>query len=290
MDRVAELVRWLDPFPYGPPGGMVTLSQPVVTVTVNAPVLFTDEQPPTVSWSSSGATCLTSGFGLYRCVLVPGLDNDPPFLMSGTEPDGASYGFGGGVACSLPASGQISLPNAFLTSPFGPAHYRWGISAAGTSGQGTYAGVWFDILPVPKFAGAVTPPRIALVRSHLKEIDQKLRNGGILFDATLDTTVAAFREKRLNKYDVWRRLLLEIQNLQNLVFQCEDQAYGGGHWVAGSNTIQLYWKAQTGQGPSPEAVLHELVHKCGFNGYLRTWYSHEQIEDQTYLVASSCYP
>jgi hypothetical protein len=292
-DRVADLVRSLAPPWFGPPGGMVTLGLPVVTA--NPPVIFTDETPPTVSWITSGANCITSGMGLYKGVLLPvppaQPDTDPAFSWSGTAEDGGSIGSAGSPGCSLPASGQIALPKDFLAPPYGPGHYTWGVTATGASGQGASAGAWFDILPIPTFTGAATPPRIALVRSYLKDIDQKLRSGGILSDATLDTTVAAFKDKRLNKYDVWRRLLEEIQNLQNLVFQCGDNPTGGGgHWADFSNTIWLDWNAKTGAGPSDYALLHELVHKCGFNGRLLAWYSHDQIEDQADLVASSIYP
>jgi hypothetical protein len=287
-DRVAELVRSLDPFPSGPRGGMVTLGLPVVTVS--QPVIFKDEPPPTLNWSTSGATCIQSGFSRIKSVLVPGQDKDPAFSWSGTASDGGSYAFGGSPACSMAASGQMVFSQSLLQT-LGTGNYTFWISAGGASGQGTYGGVWFDLLPVPKFTGAAAAPRQALIRSYLKDIDQKLRSGGILSDATLDTAVAAFKHNRLSKYEVWWRLLLEVQNLQNLVFQCADNPNGGGaSWGNFSNTINLKWNATTGAGPSTYALLHELVHKCGFNGRLLTWYSHAEIEEQTDLVASSCYP
>jgi hypothetical protein len=286
-ERVAELVHWL----HRPGEGMVPLINPFVNVSVDHPVVFADDDPPKFSWTSVGATCVTApGYGVQRQVLVPGLDADPAFLMSGTAQDGASYGSGGFPLVCLPASGQYTFPKALYAPPYGPGTVSWGIDATGPSGEHASAGSSFDVLPVPTFTGAVTDARRALVRSSLKDIGQKLRSGGILSDAKLDTTVAAFKDGRLSKYQVWMRLLLEIRNLQNLVFHCEEQTSGGGSWADYSNTINLYWNAQTNQGPSDYALLHELVHKCGFNGRLLSWYSTGQIEDQTDLVASSCYP
>ena len=89
---------------------------------------------------------------------------------------------------------------------------------------------------------------------------------------------------------VWQRLLDETQNGQYLTFQCEetrDPTLPAAEWRDNSNTIILRW--QNGYSPTSYALLHELVHKCGFNGYLLQWYSKPQIEQQTARVASLCY-
>jgi hypothetical protein len=82
---------------------------------------------------------------------------------------------------------------------------------------------------------------------------------------------------------------------QNLTFQCEEtQGEAGAKWDDNSNTIIVRW-GPGGSYPTEHALIHELVHKCGFNKYLlkpphgEGWYSRDEIEAQTARVAGACY-
>jgi hypothetical protein len=157
-----------------------------------------------------------------------------------------------------------------------------------------------DILSVPQFTGVAIPTRMSFVRATLKEIDQKLRYGCIYNDTALDSTVPAFKDGHLSRTQVWSRLLAELQNMKLITFLIEDlkgtsqeiQNTSPASWqgYATGNQITLRWKVDLSLMPSPYAIMHELVHKCGFHDALLPYYSHSEIEDQTDTVASTCYP
>ena len=252
----------------GPPG---------ISVTTSHEVIFENETA-TVTWSVTDATCATPGYSVVSHRLIPG-------SICGTQLDGASVGFGGYPPC-VGTSGNATFPQLPM---IGSSHIVMGVSAINSS-KSASAAVWIDILSLPQFNGAATAGRVAAIKTAIKNIDKNLRAGCIYNDASLDVTVPAFKNGQLNRKTFWWRLLVELQNLKLDSFVCNDVAdnnWGGGHWGDYGNDVILEWSPS--HTPNLEyVILHELVHKCGFNSALP--YSHNDIENQAHAVSGSCYP
>ena len=76
------------------------------------------------------------------------------------------------------------------------------------------------------------------------------------------------------------------------IFDCQDVAdkdWGAGYWQGYTNKIVLQWSPS--KTPNlPYVIVHELMHKCGFNGALLKYYSVAEIEKQCHTVSEACFP
>jgi hypothetical protein len=269
--RLAE--RWLA----GP-------TPPGINLSASTEVIFDDESS-TLSWNISNSNCAEMGETLDKTGMVV-----DPTKTSGTKIAGGGWGAGGMPPCGLPLSSSVQVSSQ--VSYGGPGHLQFWITAHNTAGESATATQWIDTLSVPQFKGTSTPTRISGIREALRAIDKKLRNGCICNDTALDTSVAAFTNGQLNRMELWARLLAELQNITLDTFNCQDVAddsWGAGHWVDYTNEIGLEWSYSN--IPYLEyVILHELVHKSGFNGDLLTFYSKKDIEDQAHAVSGACFP
>ncbi len=254
---------------------------PGASVSATPEVIFTDEQSM-VTWSVANATGATMNESAHTTTLVPG-------GVSGTTYDGGNWGAGATPTCGAPMSG--SWPVSGQTSGHCRRHYV--VAACTAPGQPSAADdAWLDVLGVPAFTGAATPARVKEIRSAVKAIDLALRQGAVINDPALSTSVDAFATGRIDRKQFWYRLLAEVENLNQDTFTCQDVAdanWGGGHWSDYSNQILLDWSPS--HSPALAYVIaHELIHKCGFNSTLLKWYSHSAIETMCHAVSSSVAP
>ncbi|MFZ0159526.1 MAG: hypothetical protein WAL50_10900 [Kineosporiaceae bacterium] len=251
------------------------------SVSAAPEIIFTDEQS-TVTWSVTNATGATMSESAHTSTLLPG-------GISGTMHDGGSWGAGATPGCGAPMSG--SWPVSGQTS--GHCRRYYAVHACTAPGQPSAADTaWLDVLGVPTFTGAATSARVKEIRDAVKAIDLALRQGAVINDPALDATVDAFTTGRIDRRQFWYRLLDELENLHLDTFACQDvtdKKWGGGHWSDYGNQILLDWSPS--YTPALDYVIaHELIHKCGFNGCLLTWYSHSQIETMCHEVSSSVIP
>jgi hypothetical protein len=267
---------------------------PMINIVANPKVIFEDESC-VFSWNVSNANSV-------RCSLNESADylladsSDP----SGTKHDGGGIGHGDWLPCTDPAcmSSTWTIGGPALKQRNSWFHV-WADNVLGGSAT---AGQWTDILSIPNFTGNYTTPysgfssRQAWIRDTLKKIDEKLRNGCILSDVSLDQTVDAFKQGYLSRQEVWANLLCALQNMKLVTFKCEnllgtDQSVidtPPASFQPYSNLLIFRWKPDLGLGPTEYAIMHELVHKCGFHNDLLMYYSGSDIEYQTDLVASAC--
>lgn len=258
-------------------------TSPGINLSASMGVIFEDEFS-TLSWAISNANCAE----MSETFSKTGMTVDQA-KVSGTKITGGGWGAGGMPPCALLLNGSVKVTGQ---APFGSSYRRWWVTAHNTAGLSATSWRWIDVLSVPNFKGSSTPTRISGIRNALRTVDTMLRKGCIYNDAALDTTVAAFKNGHLKRTELWARLLAELQNIKLTTFNCKDVAdkdWGGGHWGDYTNEIILDWSPS--HTPYLEyVILHELVHKCGFNGDLLKFYSTADIENQAHAVSGACFP
>jgi hypothetical protein len=251
---------------------------PSITMTAPSPVIFTDESS-TVTWNVTDTNCVTTGetMTITRLVADP---TDP----SGSKYDGGAWGSGWTVSCGGGNPGSRTVQGSR-----GQRHTVLHVHASNAVGKSGAKSQWVDTLAIPKFDGNATPARKAWIRATLKKIDAKLREGRVVSDGYLDTTVKAFKKGCLTRQGVWARLLAELQNLDLVTIKCEDtqdKSKPTASWQTYSGLIYLRWRQ--GIGPSEYALCHELVHKVGFHqGLYGCGHSKDDIECGVDHVASA---
>jgi len=256
---------------------------PNISMSVSQKVMFSDETS-TLSWTITNANSAEMGENISKTFLAVDLTS-----TSGTKLTGGGYGAAGMPPGGLNLNGSGTLTGqGFYTS----GHRVFCITAHNIAGLSATASKWMDTLPVPQFKGSSTATRKSDIRSAIKTIDEYLRNGSIYNDTALDTSVAAFKNGHLNRKEFWARLLAELENIKLDTFNCQvttDANWGGGHWSDYSNEIKLDWSPS--YTPNLEyVILHELVHKCGFNGNLLKYYAHSDIENQAHTISGTVFP
>lgn len=251
---------------------------PTVHFTIAPDVVFTDESA-TATWSVTNALSVGTSHMVSSTLTVADTDE-----RSGTRVNGGSHG-GGGSPPSYEGvhSGQWTLDSGMWG--WGPSHYAYGLFVTSPYGKSITASRDVDILGVPQFAGSATAERRRDIRDAIRLLTRRLRGGRILNDASLDNSVAAFRDHRLERRSFWGRLLTEIHNLNLVTFNCIQGVSAGGSWDEYKNEIKLIWSST--HAPRLDYVIaHELIHKCGFHGDL-TGYTAAEIEQQAHLVTSA---
>jgi hypothetical protein len=253
------------------------------TLTAAPQVIFEDESA-TLSWNVVGANCVNMAFGHHSHGLVADTSN-----VSGTKTGGGGWGGGGTPPCGIQNGPGSSNVTSQMTN--GPSHARASLRAESPVGPPVDKWCWIDLLSVPKFKGA-SAQRQTEIRNAIREIDTRLRGGCIYNDTSLDSKVDAFKKGHLNRKHFWFSLMSALQNIGIVTFVCQDVSdsnWGAGHWTDYTNEIILEWSPS--HTPYLEyVILHELCHKVGFNGSLRAYYSHNEIETQAHLLSGACYP
>lgn len=278
QDRVIPFERLV----FQPPDGNVwhAGTPPALSLTAGPQVIFTDETA-TLSWSVANANCATMGSTKHVITLVA--DGN----ITGTKPQGGGFGAGGMPTCGLTQlTGSWAIPG----QAHGHCHQMHWLTASNILAQSASTTRWLDILSLPQTKGAATQSRKTDIRSALKEIDTRLRNGKIINDAYLDGQVPAFKNGHLSRKALWANLLAQLENIQLVTFNCVDVAdnqWGGGHWQDYTNVVQLDWSPS--YTPWLEYVIvHELMHKYGFNTTLMKWgYGTLDIEQQCHTVSQA---
>lgn len=258
-------------------------SPPNLSLSASPQVIFTDENA-TLSWKITNANCAQLGVTMNRTDLVVDGSN-----ISGTKPQGGGWGSGGMPPCVLQMNDNCKFSGKF----FGHGHQVHWLSASNVMAKSASASRWIDILSIPKYKGAATPSRKSDIRSALKTIDNKLRQGAVYNDSSLDSKVPVFKNNHLNRKAFWWRLVEEIENIELDTFHCKDVAnkdWGAGHWQEYANEIVLEWSPQHTPWLA-YVIVHELMHKCGFNSTLKKWgYNKNEIEQQCHTVSGACIP
>jgi hypothetical protein len=257
-------------------------SPPNLSLSASPQVIFIDENA-TLSWKVTNANCATMGFTKRSTDLVADGSN-----ISGTKPQGGGWGAGGMPHCGLT---QMSGSWKISGQSYGHGHQVHWLSASNVMAKSASASRWLDILSIPKYKGAATQSRKSDIRSALKTIDNKLLNGAVYNDSSLDSKVPAFKNNHLNRKAFWARLVAEIENIELDTFHCKDVAdkdWGAGHWTEYANEIVLEWSPKNTPWLA-YVIVHELMHKCGFNSTLKKWgYSKYEIEQQCHTVSKAC--
>jgi hypothetical protein len=265
-------------------------SPPTINFTLNPQVIFEDEST-VESWNVSNASCVTVG---NATIDTEDLKADPT-QESGAAPDAYGYGFAGGIPCDAAQSGSLTIPANGLLSVGGhyQGHYTWYCDAKNALGQEAVASDWLDVLSLPQFAGSYAA-HTTEIRNAIKDVDKTLRGGAIYNDTALDNNVDPFKKGQMSRTGLWATLLVALQNLKVVTFNCIDLALGDpnpcGQWGDYSNEIKLYW--QPGYNPYLQFIIvHELIHKCGFNHGLNQFgYKDNEIETWACRIACTCYP
>ena len=266
-------------------------SPPGISLTLMPQVIFVGEST-LLSWNISNANCADKSVTQYFTSLKAQAG-----AISGTVPAGGGFGAGGMPVCAL--SKWMSGSENISGMPFGPRNEWHHFNAKNALGKSATTSRWIDVLSVPQFKGNSTPKRIAAIKKAIKTIDKKLRDGCIYNDTGLDKTVAAFKDGHIDRRAFWARLLAELQNLKLVTFNCKDVSdknWGAGHWADYTNEIILEWSPS--HTPYLEyVILHELIHKCGFNGNLLKYYAkytkspnETGVENQAHKVTGACIP
>jgi hypothetical protein len=264
---------------------------PQVGVSVTASVIFEDEKT-SVSWTTSkDASCVTTGLGARASRLVADASQ-----LTGVKADGGLWGGGGSPACGAPGAGQrtIGISDVLSSPNYHGCVATWGVSAANAQGGQASQHVVIDILGLPTFSGACSPARQTAIKAAVKDVCARLRKGSLLNNGKLDATIDAFKTNYITRVQLWSRLMVALQNLNLVTFSCHDFATDkenyGGHWDEYGNEIKLGWSP--GYQPYLEyVILHELIHKCGFNGAMKSAknYSNADIEIQNHRICCSVY-
>lgn len=154
-----------------------------------------------------------------------------------------------------------------------------------------------DIISIPKFKGnGANTARKTAIRAACRDIYKQLKSGRILNDIYLDSKIDPFKKGYINRQDLWQWLLLSFQNLDLVTFNCTEVYSDSalkyiGQWSGKNpNTVNLCWSPS--KTPNLKyVILHEFMHKCGFNTYLLLkGYSGKQIENLAHELAEVIYP
>jgi hypothetical protein len=261
----------------------------------SSPKVIFENENAKHSWSVSNADTASLGSYTKSVTLVPDLTQN-----SGTKRTGGSLGAGATPIWS--PSGGTDSGTATVYGKMGSYGARWHtnyVKAYNSAGNAD-ASAWVDVLSIPSFKGTYAKPDYAgasqtrkqAILTALKAIEKELRGGCIYNDGKLDATVVTFKSKSMKRKDVWMDIMLEMQNMRNITFEVKDvpaSSGAGGAWGDYNNTIYLYWT--TSSQPRLEyVILHELIHKVGFNSKLLGKYSVSQIETMAHAVTDSCFP
>lgn len=271
---------------------MVPLSgglPPLINMSVSSEVIFQDESS-TISWDIKNADVSSLSIGGYETVLIPNGDS------SGVKHNGGGYLSSGYPPVQGDWNGSEKINGTFFKTY---QEFYVGISSIG-GGVTSTADVWMDRLYTPNFGGnGSTPSRIKEIRDALRDIDKRLHYGCIYWDTYLDTTLPAFKNKHLNRIDFYTLLRDVVLNISIVTFNCQDlpdsdygppPKHGTGDFADYDSQVHLNWFPSH----TPNVlyvVLHELIHKCGFNIDLmmKGNYTHDQIEDMAFYVGDVCF-
>ncbi len=263
---------------------------PQVTYTIDRCCYFTDE-PAHLEWNIVCANCADQELSFRGARLRANLS-----LRSGTE---LNYTFEGGgstrvdtfVRCLLPMRGESDLDLAVWWGSEPGMEWTSTILAEDYRGRSDSKSVSTWFLPRARFEGC-TPNRKAEIEEALLELCCLLRRGCIAATASLDRSVAAFRDGRLVRLSVAEELSRQMWNLDLITFKSVDVSdadWRGSKWQEYTNSIELQWSP--GHRPNlPYVILHELLHKVGFNGDLSAFYTDAEIENQVNQTARACFP
>ncbi len=263
------------------------MATPTVTVSMNPEVIYIGESA-TLSWNVTGAIEVGRGVSIHHMGLIASGTS-----VSGTALDGGSWGGGG---APFGASGFLGSETIDNKNPliYKPSWQTWGFFAQDSFGNSAGSTVRLNIIPEPKFTGSVTPQRKDTIKSAIRDVTKKIMAGGIYWDTSLDTTVDAFKKKLISRTALWYNIRNELFNMNLITFKFveneDPKKHFAGRWGDYSNEIELEFSSL--YNPYYEfVILHELIHKCGFNGELqyKGLYSKTELEDQNYLIGCSVY-
>ncbi len=252
---------------------------PSVSLSASRVVAF-DNESVRFSWDVRNASCAQRTFGASHTRLAPDTSQN-----SGTAVVGGWTMQSFAPPCQKVGSGSDTITHA---SPQIYGQTIWAENPSGPLIRGAHA----YFVRSPAFRGNYST-RVNAIRHAIRDIVTRLKRGCIVNDKSLDTSVPAFRDKRLDRRAFYSRLLAEFENLHLLTFECVDFAKDSdnyyGRFTDRSNTIQLGWSPNR-QPYLPYVILHELCHKAGFHSSLLPYYSRASIENQTHQVSGICYP
>lgn len=250
---------------------------PRIKFTADPNCLYKDQET-TLEWNASCSTYAE----LYGDTFVQILETDLT-QRSGTRLTG--FEGGGFIEPFLPRRAERRYSGEFFGSKPG-CQKRWAIFAGDDRGRHANAEVMAGFLPHPIFDGC-SDPRQGEIETALVDIYCcLLLEECLVQNRELDHRIDAFRRGHLNRVRVWMDLIAQLENLQLFTFQCRnttDADWEGGRWAEYTNEMELQWS------PSHRpnlfyVILHELIHKVGFNGDLLAHYTEAEIEDQARAV------
>jgi len=108
----------------------------------------------------------------------------------------------------------------------------------------------------------------------------------------LDATVDAFKKGYLSRKEFWATLLVQLQNIKLVTFNCQDvpdNQWVAFQWADFTNDITLQWSPS--HTPGAKTIMLALALKCGFNlGLMKFGYSKTDIFNQAMKVTDACFP
>lgn len=258
---------------------------PEVELSVDGCCFFTD-QTAHLEWSVTCANCADMWVQMNGASLEEDLT-----VRSGTV---VGYYFEGGgetPGCSLTMRGDGDADHSIVLGTEPGSMWSWTILAEDHRGRTDIEtiAVWF--LPRPIIEGC-SPGRRAEIEAAILELCCLLHRGCIETATRLDRSVTAFRDGHLSRTRIALDLMHQITNLHLITFKCndvDDVDWRGGVWDEYSNHIELQW-SPSHRPYLAYIILHELLHKVGFNGDLSRFYTDAQIEHQVNQVARVCFP
>lgn len=263
------------------------MSKPSIIVSMTPNVIFIGESA-LLSWDVANANEVSRGMSINHTGLLA-----DPTSISGTKIDGSMFGGGGAPPGAFGFKGQETIDKN-NQGMYTPSWQNWGFTAQDSFGNSATKYVNLNILSEPNYSGKVTPQRKDTIKNALRDITKRIMSGSIYWDTQLDTKIAAFQKNLITRAQLWGNLRNVLFNLHLLTFNCIETKAGdqnfGGVCIDYSNEIKLEFP--TTYNPYYEyIILHELVHKCGFNGALlyKGPFSHSEIETQACRIACAVY-
>lgn len=263
---------------------------PQVELSIDRCCLYTDE-PAHIEWHVTCANCVDGWTHIHGARL-----EEDRTSRSGTQ---VEYFFEGEgltridtiTRCLLPRRGDIDVNHvvAFGTEP--GSEWTWTVLAEDHRGRSEVGSVTAWFLPHPRIEGC-SPARRVEIEEALLKLCGLLQHGCIAGASGLDRSVAAFRDGHLARSRVASELTRQLWNLDIITFKCADVSdadWRGSQWEEFTNVIELQW-SPSHRPYLPYVILHELLHKVGFNGDLSPFYRDVQIEHQANQVARACFP